>query len=127
MASNDKPSVIPITPRAMLTAPSKRLSTGAYAGVGVGSGIVTVLLLATIVFAWRKKWWPFKRRRSFEVRRAHFDKAELDDGGIPRVEVMGEEKVELEAMEMELEMLDEARDRVEVDGSSAVYEMGGSR
>ncbi|KAH6644393.1 aspartic peptidase domain-containing protein [Boeremia exigua] len=84
-----------------VTPPSpKYLSAGAYAGISIGAALA--LFLVTILScAWKKGWWFFRKKSS---ERDRFDKAELHDNAIPRVEAMEKERAELPANEQSLEV-----------------------
>lgn len=119
---------------------SEHLSTAAYAGIGVGAGIIALLVLCLII-AWKKRLGPFQRKVTPEDN--DYYKAELHGHHKPWVEAMEKERAELdaapgtqEAMDRErseLETVENARELkgengvsvAEVHGSNLVHELPG--
>ena len=121
----------------------KNPSSAAYAGVGVGAGILLLSALWLIV-AWKKKWVPFQRNTSNgDDDQNDYKKAELHGEHKLGIEAMEKERFELdagsgkhEAMDREtseLETVENARELkgsgevgvVEVQGSDLVHELPG--
>jgi len=72
--------------------PSASLSTAAYAGIGVGAALL-VLLVAGLLLCWKKQWLFFNKT---PVTQEQFNKLELHGEDKPRVEAMEKERAELE-------------------------------
>jgi hypothetical protein len=116
--------IVPIVPLETIPASksSRRLSLAAYAGIGLGI-LISALSAVSVLIAWR-----LRRRgtnRKFEDK---FTKAELHGDHTAWVEVMGKERLELdaasstythEAMEKERSELEAVEYAVEMKGSEA--------
>ncbi|KAF2743417.1 hypothetical protein M011DRAFT_220978 [Sporormia fimetaria CBS 119925] len=86
------------------TTESNGLSSAAYAGIGIATGVVALIVAAVFVFAWRKKRWFFAKKVVQAPR--EYEKAEMHGDCVPIhvvVEAMGKECVELETVEKMLE------------------------
>lgn len=103
------------------------LSSAAYAGIGVGAGILALSALCLIV-AWKRKWVPFRRRKTSngDSQNDH-NKAELHGEHKPGIEAMEKERFELaadsgkhEAMDRETSELQTVENARELKGSNAV-------
>jgi hypothetical protein len=96
---------------------SPRLSTSAYAGIGVGLGSL-VFLVSGVLVSWKKRWGIFRKKLSAPDLK---EKPELHGEPIPRVEAMEKERAELsakctvEAMEREVGELETVEPRQEAD------------
>jgi hypothetical protein len=115
------------------TASSSGLSTGTYAGIGVGAGL-TVLTVIGLLISWKKGWGFFRKKPSEPD---FVEKPELHGEPVARVEAMEKERAELstkcivEAMERdagELETKEPAQElgspiHPTVDGLGALHEL----
>jgi hypothetical protein len=96
-------NIVPVLP--LYTEPTKPtqttgLSTGAYAGIGIGAGVVAVVI-GLLLFRW-KEWRPFKSQDSGGEDEVRYNKPELHGAAVPgvlRVEAMEGERAELETKE----------------------------
>jgi hypothetical protein len=100
---SDLPDIVAIQPRSdVLTSnvptKSSKLPTGAYAGISVGTGILTIVV-GLLLLSRMKTWWPFKRADSRDSSEPYYGKAELHDHAVVRVEAMEMERAELETKE----------------------------
>jgi hypothetical protein len=116
-------------------AKTARMSSGAYAGIGVSIGTI-VLTVASVLLAWKKGWSMFRKNASIPD---PIEKAELHGEHKPWIEAMGNERIELpgklavEAMEREIteletvEVCQEAGDPISptVDGLHELHELDG--
>jgi hypothetical protein len=98
------------------------LPPGAYAGIGVGVGLAAITMVV-VLFAWKKRWWPFAIRQIATQDR--YDKAELHDDEILRVEAMAKERFELLVTERTCEIGDEGTMQYSVPGLNEVHEAHG--
>tara|TARA_R110002003_G_scaffold121_21_gene10817 strand:+ start:3533 stop:4450 length:918 start_codon:yes stop_codon:yes gene_type:complete len=122
--SGNDTNLVRIRPQPATIPQPSTLSSGAYAGIGIGSAVF-ILLLVYLLFAWRKAWRPFTPQRSFEARLTKYEKPELHDKAVPRVEAMEKERIELEAKEPahEAGRLNTVSDQLEIAGLSGLHEM----
>jgi hypothetical protein len=87
---------------------SPTLSPGAYAGIGVGVGLIALISIGLLV-SWKKGWGLFRKKLQVPD---IVEKPELHGEPIPRVEAMEKERAELlandtvEAMERDLAELE---------------------
>jgi hypothetical protein len=115
----------------------KTLSTGAYAGIGIGVGSL-VLILAGLLLSWKKGWGFFPKKPTVPDT---IIKSELHGEGKPRTEAMEKEWAELEAKQrfeamdreaVELETVEQSHE-VEgatsptVDGQDGLHELDGDQ
>jgi hypothetical protein len=128
--SNDAPQALVSFPNTTSTTSKDDtdtgLSTRAYAGLGVGIGFLAILAEALLLLAWKKQWWPFKKKandKNAADGQGQFDKGELHGEAIPRVEAMTKERMELEAKVPILEIEDPANLPHEVEGIGLVHEL----
>jgi len=91
-------NIVAIQPRGDVPNKSSRLATGAYAGIGVGAGILAIAI-GLLVLSWTKKWWPFKKANLLIASETHAGKQELHQDAISKVEAMEKKRVELETIE----------------------------
>jgi len=121
----------------------KNLSSAAYAGIGVGAGIIALSALCLMV-AWKKKWVPFRRNTSNGDGQSDFNKAELHGEHKLGIEAMEKERFELDAGSAKHEAMDREASElqtvekawelkgsgevgvVEVQGSDLMYELPGN-
>lgn len=97
-----------------------RLSSGAYAGIGVGSA-VAISLLAAAVLAWRRR----SRTLTSSETQATIQKAELHGEGKPHLEAMSSSRLEMETSEPGHEMRGSQTVPFEMQGSELpVHELG---
>jgi hypothetical protein len=97
-----------------------RLSTGAYAGIGVGSAI-GILLLGAAALVWRRR----SRSLNSSEAEATFQKAELHGEEKPRLEAMSSSRMEMETTEPGHEIKGSQTVPFEMQGSEVpVYELG---
>jgi hypothetical protein len=85
---------------------TSQLSPGAYAGIGLGVCLL-FLAMAMLMFAWRRKRWPFKgssEAHDSDDTKDQYSKGELHGHAVERVEAMEKERAELEAKEPLQEM-----------------------
>lgn len=112
-------------PGAPAEAPAKSsgVSVGAYAGIGVGIAISVILI--ALLLSRKKRWWPFRLRRSTQESavRHEFDKAELHGTALPWAEAMGHERAELQAGEHIHEVNGSGDVHGELPGSNTVHEL----
>jgi hypothetical protein len=103
---------------------SPGLSTGAYAGIGVGLCFLGILV-AGLLLSWKKKWLFF--RKNGQATPGSIGKAELHavdiTMDIPRVEAMGKEHAELETVEPKHEVVGTVL--LAIEGHDVVHELGG--
>lgn len=98
------------------------ITTGAYAGIGVGVAAATVLV-GLALLAWRMRWWPLKKRSDESDKLDQNSEENLHGEANPGVEAMGNERMELEAMEAMLE-IGAARHRpYEISGRDVLNEL----
>jgi uncharacterized protein (TIGR03382 family) len=97
-----------------------RLSTGAYAGIGVGSAM-GILLLGAAALVWRRR----SRSLNSSEAEATFQKAELHGEEKPRLEAMSSSRMEMETTEPGYEIEGSQTVPFEMQGSEVpVYELG---
>jgi hypothetical protein len=99
------------------------LPSGAYAGIGVGVGLAA-LIMTIVGLAWKKRWWMFAVREHTATQ-GRYDKAELHDNAIPRVEAMEKERFELLETERTCEIGDEGAGQSTVPGLHELHEAHG--
>ena len=147
-----KPSLTRIDPLPYLPPPKTRnrtLTTGHYAGIGVGAASA-VLGVAILALSWRKKWLPFSKRKhnaKQDQKQDPYEKAELGGESVEmtkgkgeamgtevaelenreyRPEAMGEERLELETCEPRLELIGD-KEQSDIPGLNEVHEMDGGK
>ncbi|KAH4968057.1 hypothetical protein HBI18_126300 [Parastagonospora nodorum] len=107
----------------------RNMTTGTYAGMCIGSGVFIVICFASLVIlAWKKGWWPFKKRfngNTSNNEKDMYEKGELHGEAIPRFETMGKERMELEAKEHMPEMDAADCGLYEVAGLDLLHELDG--
>jgi hypothetical protein len=99
------------------------LPPGAYAGIGSGVGIAA-LIMVVVLLVWKKRWWVFAVRQD-TANQDRYDKAELHDDAIQRVEAMAKERFELQAPEWTCEVDGEGDAQSTVQGLNELHEVHG--
>lgn len=107
------------------TTKSSRLSTGAYAGIGVGIGILAIAM-GLLFLSWKRMWWSFKKTGSHNASELHYEKPELHHDAVPRVEAMEKERAELETKEPRHEMTSSDSHRQKITDLNELHELDAS-
>jgi len=79
------------------------ITSGAYAGIGVGVAAATIFV-GVALLVWRLPWWPLRRRLDGSDKLDQNSEENLCGETNPGVEAMGGERIELEAMDAMLEI-----------------------
>jgi hypothetical protein len=103
-----------------LEAPTHALSSAAYAGIGVGAGLVALLVIGVFV-AWKRRWGVFRLKKV--PGQDQYLKAEVHGDDKKRVEAMEKERYELETAEHTHELRGSEAPSVEVPGIHLVHEL----
>jgi hypothetical protein len=114
--------IVPIVPRDPTSASksSRRLSSAAYAGIGVGVGTVALIAVGMFI-AWRLRWREKDGDSGVDIM-----KAELHGDHGSRVEAMGKERMELDAASSTCTYEAMEKERSELEAADYAAEMEGS-
>jgi hypothetical protein len=105
------------------TAEAAGLPPGEYAGIGSGV-CIAALIMVVVLLAWKKRWWFFAVRKH-TANQDRYDKAELHDDAIQRVEAMAKERFELQVHERTCEVDGEGDVQSTVQGLNELHEVHG--
>jgi hypothetical protein len=120
---SDQPSLVAIQRRIIdAKTKSSKLSMAAYAGIGVGAGVLA--LVVGLLFLFKiKMWWPFQNMDSPQAFESYGGKAELHNDAVPWVEAMERERMELETNEPALEVATPDSHQHGAPGLNDLYEL----
>jgi hypothetical protein len=106
-----------------LSGNSRGMSPEVYAGIALG--IVLAIIAIASMISWERKWWPFRSLRKGQkgTSRRDYEKAELHGIAVPWVEVMGQERTELQAREQRHELTDLRDIQAELPVPQTLYEL----
>jgi hypothetical protein len=109
------------------------LSSGAYAGIGVGVAAFVVFTVSFII-AWKKRWGPFRvkypKQEQEWIERVEISgdtKSFVEISAKERFEVPARERFEVPAVEARQEVADSQAHRLELEGNNTVYELAASK